>query len=111
MKEWCELYWNRKPLISCYYIGCTYQLFLIARSSKDSVSSEGNSSEVAEESKPKKLKKLKKEKELKSPVELQPPLGPLVALGKPRDKLKRPRYTNGSNTCMYMYYTFNFIIK
>ena len=37
-------------------------------------------------------KKSKKDKELKSPVEAQPPLGPLVALGKPRDKLsKRPR--------------------
>lgn len=37
-------------------------------------------------------KKLKKEKELKSPVEAQPPLGPLVALGKPREKpTKRPR--------------------
>ena len=37
-------------------------------------------------------KKLKKEKELKSPVEAQPPLGPLVALGKPREKAtKRPR--------------------
>lgn len=37
-------------------------------------------------------KKMKKEKELKSPVEAQPPLGPLVALGKPREKpTKRPR--------------------
>ena len=35
----------------------------------------------------------KSKKELKSPVESQPPLGPLVPLGKPRDKLaKRPRY-------------------
>lgn len=44
-----------------------------------------------DDTKPKKVKKSKKEKEIKSPVELQPPLGPLVALGKPRDKLKRPR--------------------
>ena len=79
--------------LTCYiYI---YVCVCVARSSKGSVSTDSSASLTDDgqndAAKIKKVKKSKKEKELKSPVELQPPLGPLVALGRPRDKLKRPR--------------------
>lgn len=42
-------------------------------------------------------RKSKKEKEaLRSPVEAHPPPGPLVALGRPKDKIKRPRCVGGA---------------
>lgn len=57
-----------------------------AARSKEGSGSISDGHEIKKEKSSKKSKK-----EIKSPVELQPPLGPLVALGKPRDRLKRPR--------------------
>ena len=49
-------------------------------------------------------RKSKKEKEaLKSPVEALPPPGPLVALGRPKDKVKRPRCVQRSSNCSHSF--------
>ena len=77
-------------IIICYESKTRSVIILVLINTARSKEGSGSISDGHEIKKEKSSKKSKKE--IKSPVELQPPLGPLVALGKPRDRLKRPRY-------------------